>query len=144
MGHPTGGGVTRARIVLADDHREMRNLVTHILGQEFEIVQAVADGPALLAAAAKYNPDLCLIDISMPIINGIEVAARLKKSATRAKIIILTVHEDLDFVKAAFDAGASGYVVKSRMATDLCRAAREVLSGNTFISASVEDGKPVG
>ena len=135
----------RARIVLADDHREMRNLVTHILGQEFEIVQAVENGPALLEAAAKYKPDLCLVDISMPIINGIEVAILLKKSEAKAKIIILTVHEDQDFVKAAFDAGASGYVVKSRMATDLRRAARAVLAGNTFISASVQnEAKPVG
>jgi DNA-binding NarL/FixJ family response regulator len=120
----------------------MRNLVTHILGQEFDIVQAVENGAALLEAAARHKPDLCLLDISMPIINGIEVTTRLKKSAAKAKIIILTVHEDWDFVKAAFDAGASGYVVKSRMATDLCLAAREVLSGHTFISASVlNDGK---
>ena len=136
--------MTRARIVLADDHREMRNLVTHILGQEFEIVQAVENGPALLEAAARYNPDLCLVDISMPIINGIEVAALLKKSEAKAKVIILTVHEDQDFVQAAFDAGASGYVVKSRMATDLRQAARAVLAGNTFISALVQnEAKPV-
>jgi DNA-binding NarL/FixJ family response regulator len=132
--------VTRARILLADDHREMRDIVVQLLERDFDILQAVEDGPALLDAASRLNPDVCLVDISMPIINGIEVAAQLRESGSMVKIIMLTIHEDLDFVRAAFKCGASGYVVKSRMATDLRIAVQEVLAGRTFVSSSVHFG----
>jgi DNA-binding NarL/FixJ family response regulator len=128
--------VTRARILLADDHQEMRDFAVQLLEPEFEIVQAVEDGHAFLEAALKLKPDLCVLDISMPIINGIEAAARLKERGSMSKVIILTIHDDSDFLQAAFRSGASGYVVKSRMATDLRIAVTEVLAGRTFVSAS--------
>jgi len=136
--------VVRARILLADDHQEMRDIVVRLLEKDFEIVQAVEDGFAFLDAARKLNPDLCLIDISMPIINGIEAANQLKESGSPAKIIMLTIHEDGDFARAAFKSGASGYVVKSRMGTDLRLAVNEVLAGRTFVSSSVNLGTPPG
>jgi len=111
-----------------------------LLERDFEIVKAVEDGRAFLEAASTLDPDLCLVDISMPFVNGIEAIDHLKENGSRAKIIILTIHEDLDFVRAAFRSGASGYVVKSRIATDLPVAVNEVLAGRTFVSSSVNFG----
>ncbi|MBV9959002.1 MAG: response regulator transcription factor [Acidobacteria bacterium] len=115
----------------------MRDRVIRMLRQEFEMLEPVQDGRALLEAASKLQPDVCLMDISMPIINGIEAAARLKESGSKAKIIFLTIHEDQDFLVAALKAGASGYVVKPRMASDLRDAVKEVLAGRTYISSSL-------
>ena len=129
--------VSRARILLADDHKEMRERVARVLENEFEMLEAVSDGQALLDAASELNPDLCLLDVSMPVVNGFEVATRLKLAGSRAKIVFLTIHEDLDFVRAAYDAGASGYVLKRRMASDLLQAIRAVLAGRTYTSSMV-------
>jgi len=132
--------VVRTRILLADDHLAIRAVVTRMLEKEYEIVESVRDGQALLDAASKLNPDLCVVDISMPIIDGIQAAAELKASGSTSKIIVLTVHEDDDFVRAAFDNGASGYVVKARIATDLVVAVKEVLAGRTFVSSFSDFG----
>ena len=126
--------MARTRILLADDHEEMRNFVTQMLEQEYEIVEAVADGRTFLEAASKLKPDLCLLDISMPIIDGIQAVAQLKASGSSAKVIMLTISEGEDFVREAFKNGASGYVIKRRIATDLALAVTEVLAGRTFIS----------
>ena len=127
--------MSRTRILLADDHKEMRDRVVRVLEKEFEMLDAVADGQALLDAASELKPDLCLVDISMPIVNGFEVASRLKKAGSKAKIVFMSIHEDLDFVQAAYDAGASAYVIKRRMASDLSKAIRAVLAGRTFTSS---------
>ncbi|MGB7924589.1 MAG: response regulator transcription factor [Pyrinomonadaceae bacterium] len=132
--------MARARILLADDHKEMRDRVVRMLEREFEMLDPVKDGCALLEAATRLKPDVCLMDISMPVINGIEAAAHLKESGSTAKIIFLTIHEDPDFLVAALKVGASGYVVKPRMASDLCAAIKEVLSGRTYISSSLSSG----
>jgi DNA-binding NarL/FixJ family response regulator len=126
--------VARARILLADDHREMRDRVVHLLEREFEMLEPVADGCALLEKVSELKPDVCLLDISMPILNGIEVATQLKANGSTTKIIFLTIHGDRDFVQAALKTGAYGYVVKSRMASDLNTAIREALAGRQFIS----------
>ena len=130
----------RARILLADDHEGMRDRVVRMLEREFEVLETVSDGGAVLEAAARLKPDICLMDISMPVLNGIEAAAQLKESGSRAKIIFLTIHEDPDFLVAALRAGASGYVVKPRMASDLRAAIKEVLAGRTYISSSLSPG----
>jgi DNA-binding NarL/FixJ family response regulator len=129
--------VARARILLADDHKGMRDRVVHMLERDFEMLEPVKDGRELLEAAQRLQPDVCLLDISMPIISGIEAAAQLKESGSKAKIIFLTIHEDPDFLVAALKAGASGYVVKPRMASDLRAAVKEVLDGRTYISSSL-------
>jgi DNA-binding NarL/FixJ family response regulator len=126
--------VTRPRILLADDHTEMRESIVQLLRSEFEMLEPVANGFALLEAAAKLEPDVCLLDISMPIINGIEVANRLRHRSATCKVVFLTIHDDVDFVKAALATGALGYVVKPRMASDLKKAIREALAGRVFIS----------
>ena len=132
-----GTMVTRARILLADDHKEMRDMVVRLLGQEFEVLEPASDGRELLEKAAELKPDVCLLDISMPILSGIEVAGTLAHNGSTAKIVFLTIHRDNDFVRAALNSGASGYVVKTHMLSDLCIALREVLAGRTFISPSV-------
>jgi DNA-binding NarL/FixJ family response regulator len=118
----------------------MRDRVVGMLERDFEILEPVSDGRALLEAAARLEPDICLMDISMPVVNGIEAAAQLKESGSKAKIIFLTIHEDLDFLVAALRAGASGYVVKPRMASELRAAIKEVLAGRTYISSSLNHG----
>jgi DNA-binding NarL/FixJ family response regulator len=128
--------VTRARILVADDHELMRNRVVRLLKSEFNVLDAVADGQAVLEVVGRLKPDVCVLDISMPIMGGIETAARLKQSGSSAKIIFLTIHEGMDFVAAAFETGATGYVIKSRMLADLRIAIREVLAGGTFVSSS--------
>jgi len=127
--------VRRARILVAEDHELMRKRVVHLLKREFEVIEAVADGRALLEAAARLKPDLCVLDISMPVLDGIQTATQLKGSDWPAKVIFLTIHTDSDFVGAAFKSGAEGYVFKDRMGADLVVAVREVLAGRRFLSS---------
>ncbi|HEY8226799.1 MAG TPA: response regulator transcription factor [Pyrinomonadaceae bacterium] len=119
---------------MAEDHTLMRDNVVRILKSEFQVLDAVADGEALLEAAARLKPDVCVLDISMPEVSGIETATRLKQSGSTAKVIFLTIHDDFDFIGAALKTGADGYVFKTRMAIDLLLAVHEVLAGRTFLS----------
>lgn len=131
-----GGNVARARILLADDHKEIRDRTVRLLEPEFDVVGTVADGNALVKASAQLKPDVCVVDISMPKLSGIEAAIKLRESGSAAKIVFLTVHEDSDFVRAALRTGALGYVVKSRMASDLCAAINGAINGQLFVSPS--------
>jgi DNA-binding NarL/FixJ family response regulator len=126
--------VPRPSILLADDHKEIRTIVVDLLEREFEILSTVADGQELLREASKLTPDVCLLDISMPLLNGIEAAIQLKERGSTAKIIFLTIYEDWDFIQAALRVGASGYVFKRRISSDLSLAVSEALAGRTFIS----------
>ena len=128
--------MARARILLADDHKEIRDRAVRLLEPEFEVVGAVADGNALVRISAQLNPDVCIIDISMPYLNGIEAAIKLRENGSEARIVFLTVNEDSDFVRAALKTGALGYVVKSRMASDLCLAINGAIRGQLFVSPS--------
>ncbi|HKR11754.1 MAG TPA: response regulator transcription factor [Pyrinomonadaceae bacterium] len=128
--------MTRARILLADDHKEMRDTVEHLLASEFDIVGVVADGEELLKTESETHPDVCVLDISMPKMSGIDAANRLRAEGSRTKIVFLTVHDDPDFLQAALDTGALGYVLKSRIVADLSRAIESVLNGQLFISPS--------
>ena len=128
--------MNRPRILLADDHKEMRDRIQRYLEVEFDVVAAVENGRTLLDAASKLNPDVCLLDISMPVLNGIEAAVKLRESGSTAKVLFLTIHEDPDFLEAALNTGASGYVLKRRMASDLRAAIRDALAGKTFVSTS--------
>ena len=128
--------MTRTRILLAEDHKEMRERVVRLLEPEFEVVGAAEDGLALLEAARRMRPDVCVLDISMPRMSGIEAASHLRERAPLVKVVFLTVHEDPDFVHAALATDALGYVLKSRMASDLGPAIREALAGRLFVSPS--------
>lgn len=124
----------RKRVVLADDNAIMRDKVMLLLEPEFEIVGSVADGRALLDAAASLDPEIGVVDISMPGMGGIEAVRELMDRGSTMKVVFLTVHDDPDFARAAFDSGALGYVVKSRLVSDLLPAIRGVLDGQVFIS----------
>ena len=128
--------MARARILLADDHKEIRDRAVRLLEPEFEVVGTVADGNALVKASAQLKPDVCALDISMPGLGGIEAAIKLRENGSQARIVFLTVNEDSDFVRAALRTGALGYVVKSRMASDLCPAINGALRGRLFVSPS--------
>ena len=129
--------MNKKRVLLADDHPHFSELVEALLGPAFEVVGRVSDGKALCEAATSLKPDLILTDISMPILNGIEAVDELHRSGCNSKIIFVTVHSDPDFVRSCLAAGAAGYVVKPRVATDLQLAIRQVFAGHLFISPDV-------
>lgn len=124
--------LARARILVADDHEEVRNTIVRLLKRQFEVLAAVGDGPAFLEAVDRLKPDLCVLDISMPDMSGIEIAQRIKQSDSQIRIVFLTLHDDFDFRAAAFATGAEGYVTKARMGGDLLFAVKEVLAGRRF------------
>jgi DNA-binding NarL/FixJ family response regulator len=134
--------VEKIRILLADDHPAVLSKVAAILEGTCQIIGSVTDGRAVLDAAAQQCPDVILMDISMPIMNGIEASEYLIQRGTKSKIIFLTVHDDPDFLRAALATGASGYVIKSRMATDLVPAISEALAGHRFVSLSYQPKDP--
>jgi DNA-binding NarL/FixJ family response regulator len=125
------------RLLVADDHAAMRATVVGTLEAEYQVVGAVGDGQEMLDAEAEHNPDVIVLDISMPTLNGIEAAHRLKKRGSKARIIFLTVHDEPELLQAALNTGADGYVIKSRMASDLRPAVREAMFGRRFISPSL-------
>jgi DNA-binding NarL/FixJ family response regulator len=133
-----GDGPVRARVLLADDHPDFLAATARFLEPEFDVVESVGNGRALVENAPRFDPDLLVVDIAMPILNGIEAARQLTASGSRAKIVFLTVHDDEDYVRAARAAGALGYVLKSRLASDLAPALREALEGRAFVSPSIE------
>jgi DNA-binding NarL/FixJ family response regulator len=122
------------RVLLADDHPKMLEQVAQLLECESEIVGTVENGEELIEAAFNLDPDLIVLDISMPVLNGIEAAHHIKNFGSRAKVIFLTMHEDDAFVTAAVSAGALGYVLKHRISIDLIPAMRKVLQGHVFAS----------
>jgi DNA-binding NarL/FixJ family response regulator len=124
--------VARARILVADDHEEIRNEIVQLLRRKFDVLEAVSDGPEFLEAVDRLKPDLCVLDISMPKMSGIEVAQRIKRSDAQMKIVFLTLHDDSDFRAAALETGAEGYVTKARMGRELLPAIKEVLAGRKF------------
>ena len=124
----------RARILLADDHSLVAAGLCKLLETEFDLVGAVGDGRALVAAAKKERPDVILLDISMPLLNGVEAARQLQVALPGAKLIFVTVHSDSPYVVEAFRAGASGYLLKRSAAAELVTAIREVLLGNLYVT----------
>ena len=132
-----GKSLSRGRVLLADDHEEFLAIEARLLEPEFEVVMTARDGRAVLEEAARLAPDILILDISMPVLDGIQAARLLKTSGCQAKIIFMTVHGDQDYAQAGLAAGALGYVVKSRLATDLLPALRAVLAGRSFVSPSI-------
>ncbi len=121
------------RVLISDDNPEMLEAVKHILQSEFNVVAALGEACDVVDQVSKLKPDVVVLDLAMGEMNGFEITRQLRMDLCRSKIIFLTVYEDLDFIRAALDAGASGYVFKSRMNTDLRTAMKTVLNDKVFI-----------
>ena len=135
----------RPRVLLADDHPPTLALTADALASECLVVGRVGDGRELLAEAERLRPDVIVLDITMPRLDGIEAARQLRRSQTPARLVFLTVHEDADYARAAVDAGGLGYVVKTRLASDLLPAIRAALVDRPFISPTVplDEARPI-
>jgi DNA-binding NarL/FixJ family response regulator len=124
----------KPKLLIAEDHPAMRAMVTSLLQRDFDVVAIVANGEAAVEAANNLLPDVLVLDVSMPILNGTDAARRLKLQGCKAKIVFLSVSSDVDQVTACFAAGGVAYVSKTRMDIDLVYAITEVLAGREFVS----------
>jgi DNA-binding NarL/FixJ family response regulator len=127
------GGGRRPRIVVADDNAWVLAKVTALLAERFDLVDTVPDGPQAIDAVRWLDPDVVVLDIIMSELNGFQTARELTRSMSRAKIVMLTLHQSDDLVAAAVTAGAEGYVLKSRMGSDLEAAIDHVIAGRLFV-----------
>lgn len=125
----------RPRVVIADDHPGTLNAITAMLGEEFQVVAAVEDGDLALAAVEQFHPELVILDICMPRLDGLRTAQVLKTKGFPGCIVFLTIQQDEDYLSAALSVGARAYVIKSQMKADLLHAIKQALAGNTFVSS---------
>src|SRR3954465_15342219 len=130
----------RPRVLLADDHRLLREAFEQLLEPDCEVVGAVGDGRALLAAAQELRPDIVVLDIAMPLLNGLDAARQLKRLMPEVSLIFLTVSEDPDLAAEAFRGGALGYLLKNSAASELLRAIEEVSQGRSYVTPLVTQG----
>ena len=124
----------RLRLIMADDHALVLAGFRKLLETECDIVSVAEDGRALVAAAEEFHPDVILMDISMPLLNGIDAARKIRRASPRSKIIFVTMHADPDYVREALSAGASGYLLKRSAASELLPAIHAVFKGETYIT----------
>jgi DNA-binding NarL/FixJ family response regulator len=124
----------RPRILLADDHRIVAEGLRGLLEPVCELVGIVEDGRALLAAAAKLQPDVIVADISMPLLNGIDAVRQIKKTHKDIKVVFLTMHPDVTYAISALEAGASGYVLKHSAPSELVAAIQSALAGKIYVT----------
>src|SRR3954447_10811497 len=127
----------RPRVLLADDHQLLREAFAQLLEPGCDVLGAVADGRALLASAQELRPDIVVLDIAMPLLNGLDAARQLKCLMPEVKVIFLTVSEDPDLAAEAFRAGASGYLLKNSAASELFRAIQDVSRGRSYVTPLV-------
>jgi len=123
----------KPKVIVADDHRLVAEGVVKILEKEYNVVATPTDGRSLVEAVEQFRPDLVLVDISLPLLNGLDACRHVKKSFPGMKIIILTMHSEQYFVDEAFRVGVEGYLLKSSVADELLVAAREVLKGSAYV-----------
>lgn len=127
----------RPRVLLADDHRMVAEGLKSLLSAEFELVGVVEDGHALVAAARKLRPEIIIADITMPHLNGIDALVQLKQHDKEVRVIFLTMHPEVAYARRAFEAGASGYVLKHSAPAELVAAIRAALEGRTYVSPAL-------
>ena len=127
----------KTTVLLADDHRIVLEGLKGLLADEFEVVGTVEDGRALLEQVQRLCPDVIVVDVAMPLLNGIDAVKQIKKLGLDTKVVFLTMHHDAMYAKEAFDAGALGFVLKHSAPSELTRAIQEALKGNTYISPAI-------
>ncbi len=132
----------RTRILLADDHVLVLEGLKRLLAADFDLVAMVENGRELLEVAGKLMPEVVLLDISMPLLNGVEAARQLKKLQPDVKIIFLTMHDEQPYIQEAFRAGASGYLLKRSAASELVQAIHEVMKGRTYLTPLIAGDLP--
>jgi DNA-binding NarL/FixJ family response regulator len=128
------------RVLLADDHVMLLGAFEKLLAGECDIVGQVSDGRALMAAAEKLRPDVIVLDISMPLLNGLEAGRQIKQKLRHVKLVFLTMNEDADLAAEALRSGASAYLLKRSAPSELPAAIREVMRGRTYITPLVAEG----
>lgn len=132
--------MTRPRVLLADDHRLLRDAFSRLLEPECDVVGGVADGRAVLAEAVRLQPDIVVLDVAMPLLNGLDTARQLRQVMPKVKVIFLTMSEDPDIAAEAFRLGASGFLLKNSAASELLQAIREVFRGRSYITPLATQG----
>jgi len=131
----------KPRVLMADDHSILLAGVRKLLEERYDVVGMVEDGRALLEAAERSKPDLILVDISMPLLNGLDAVRRLKKSQPDVKLLFLTMHASPQYATEAFKAGGNGYLLKQSAVSELPQAIEAVLQGKYYLTPSI--AKPV-
>jgi len=126
--------MTRPRVLLADDHPLFLAALRSLLETECEVVETVGDGRALVEAAARLRPEVIVLDISLPLLNGIDAARQIKKEQPEVKILFLTMHANLAYLKEALIAGATGYLLKTSAREELMGALRDVIRNRIHVS----------
>lgn len=134
----SGERVNRPRVLIADDHESMRYVIRLVVETEFDVVGEAANGREALDAAEHLQPDVVLLDINMPVMDGFEAARRLREALPESRIILVSDHATPVYADEGFRVGAHGYVAKGTVATKLCGAIRTVLKGGRFRSAEVQ------
>lgn len=134
---------TQPTILLADDHVLVAQGIQKLLEPEFELLRIVPDGRALLKAVEECSPDAVIVDISLPLLNGLDASRQILKHNPTIKVIILTMHSEPSFVAEALRIGVSGYVSKQSVGSELAQALKEVFNGNTFVSPIVAGGQEI-
>lgn len=127
----------RPTVLLADDHRIVLDGLNGLLQQDFEVVGVVHDGKALVLAAEQLKPDAIVVDVSMPLLNGIDATRHLREQGTQARVIVLSMHAEVTYASRALRAGAQGYVVKTSASEELIEALHAVLRGQVYVSPSL-------
>ena len=126
--------MSRPRVLLADDHALLLGAFEKLLSADCEIVGQVSDGRALVAAADELKPDIVVLDISMPLLNGIEAMRQIRQKARNVKFVFVTMNDDADLAAEAFRSGASAYVLKQSAASELLTAIRLVMEGRSYVT----------
>ena len=127
----------RTRVVIADDHTLVAELCKNLLEGEFSVVGIVGDGRAMVQAAAALRPEIILVDVAMPVLNGLDAGEQVKKMWPAIKLIYLTMNSDPEVAADAFRRRASGYLLKTCASSELVAAVRAVLRGNTYLSRTL-------
>lgn len=132
--------MSRVRVLIAEDHALLLGAFEKLLAAEFDVVGIASDGRAAVKAVEQLKPDVAVLDVSMPLLNGLEAGRQIKKLQADVKLVFITINEDADLAAEAFRAGASGYLLKRSAASELSTAIHEVMRGRSYVTPLITDG----